>query len=269
MRPVLTAAQMRDADRRTIEEIGLPGAVLMENAGAAVAAAILESFPHARRPLVVCGRGNNGGDGYVVARRLHALGPAVVLVGSRGEVSGDARLHMGVLERSGTPVLEGENEGVWRERLAAADLIVDALFGTGLRQRPEGLPAAAIADLIAAAAAGTPVVSVDIPSGLPSDSGDLDWPAVRATLTVTFAALKYGHVLPPACDHVGEVRVADIGIPESAFFCAGGPSLALIEAADVAAVFGPARPRAAHKGTFGHVLVVGGSAGKTGAAVLA
>src|SRR5438093_7912300 len=101
MRPVLTAAQMKDADRRTIEEIGLPGAVLMENAGAAVARALRGRYPRARRPLVLCGKGNNGGDGFVAARRLRDLDPAVFLIGSRQEVHGEARLHMGALERSG------------------------------------------------------------------------------------------------------------------------------------------------------------------------
>src|SRR6185295_20129555 len=100
MRPVLTAAEMRDADRRTIEEIGLPGAVLMENAGAAVAAVLEARFPGVR-PLIVCGKGNNGGDGFVVARRLLARRPAAILVGARADVHGDALLHLGVLERSG------------------------------------------------------------------------------------------------------------------------------------------------------------------------
>src|SRR5471030_610388 len=101
MRPVLTAAQMRDADRRTIEEVGLPGAVLMENAGAAVARVLRERYPEARRPLVLCGRGNNGGDGFVIARHLLDLSPSVFLLGSRTDVRGEARLHMGALERSG------------------------------------------------------------------------------------------------------------------------------------------------------------------------
>jgi NAD(P)H-hydrate epimerase len=113
MRPVLTAAQMRDADRRTIEEIGLPGAVLMENAGAAVARAIRERYPRARRPLVLCGRGNNGGDGFVVARELLDLQPSVFLFGSRQEVRGEARLHMGVLERSGGALVEVLDDAGW------------------------------------------------------------------------------------------------------------------------------------------------------------
>ncbi len=148
MRPVLTAAQMRDADRRTIEEIGLPGAVLMENAGAAVARAVRARHPGVRRPLILCGKGNNGGDGFVVARHLLDLEPSVFLFGSRQEVRGEARLHMGVLERSGGTLVEVSDEPSWaRARAAAAqaDVAVDALLGTGLHQAPSGAMAEAIA----------------------------------------------------------------------------------------------------------------------------
>ena len=269
MRPVLTAAQMRDADRRTTESVGLPGAVLMENAGAAVAAAIRRRFPDARRPVVLCGKGNNGGDGFVVARHLASCQPLVVLAGERSAVAGDARTHLEALERSGVRVVEAASADAVRAlaaRLAGADLAVDALLGTGLTRAPEGAVAAAIDAVRALAAAGIPVVSVDLPSGVPSDAGEVGWPAVEATVTVTFVAPKHGHVLPPACDHVGELEVADIGVPLSAI--EDGGRLVLIEASDAAAAF-PRRPRAAHKGTFGHVLVIGGVPGKTGATVLA
>src|SRR5438132_11682537 len=130
MRPVLTASQMRDADRRTIEEIGIPGAVLMENAGAAVARALRARWPAARRPLVLCGRGNNGGDGFVAARHLLDLEPAVFLFGSRQDVRGEARLHMGALERSGGVLGEVLDDGGWaavRAAAATAGVAVDAL----------------------------------------------------------------------------------------------------------------------------------------------
>jgi len=270
MRPVLTAAQMREADRRTIEEIGLPGAVLMENAGRAVAEAVRARWPRAGGVAVFCGRGNNGGDGFVVARHLRDLAPAVFLFGARADVRGEARLHMGVFERSGGAVEEVTDEaGLGRARAAAerADLAVDALLGTGLHQAPSGVVADGIAILRARGQAGVPVVAVDIPSGLPSDSGEVAWSAVEADLTVTFATPKYGHVLPPACDHVGALVVADIGIPP-AVIAQGAPTLWLAEKADLARAY-PPRPPAAHKGTFGHVLVVAGSVGKTGAAILA
>jgi ADP-dependent NAD(P)H-hydrate dehydratase / NAD(P)H-hydrate epimerase len=268
MLPVLTAAEMREADRRTIEEVGLPGAVLMENAGAAVAAVVDRRFPGARRPLILCGKGNNGGDGFVIARRLLPRDPITILLGQRSEVRGDARVHLGVLERSGGVVQEVIDASAWGTVLSqatASEVVVDALLGTGLRQQPSGLAAQAIADLGTwASGRGTPVVAVDIPSGLPSDSGEVPWPTVDATVTVTFAAPKYGHVLPPACDRVGELVVVDIGIPAAVL----RPQLWLLEAADLRTVY-PPRPAAAHKGTFGHVLVVAGSVGKSGAAVLA
>ena len=142
MIPVVNATEMRDADRRTIEEIGLPGAVLMESAGAAVARAIGERFPGARRPVVLCGKGNNGGDGFVVARCLRELKPSVFLLGLRAEVRGDALLHLGVFERSGGTVHEVADEAAWvaaRPTVFGGDLLVDALLGTGLKQAPSGL----------------------------------------------------------------------------------------------------------------------------------
>ncbi|PYQ16021.1 MAG: NAD(P)H-hydrate dehydratase, partial [Acidobacteria bacterium] len=145
--------------------------------------------------------------------------------------------------------------------------IVDALLGTGLRQEPTGLVADAIAEIARAAEAGTPVVAVDLPSGVPSDSGEVPWATVRASVTVTFAAPKHGHVLAPACDLVGELVVADIGIPRAALERSGS-RLFLLEAADAARAF-PARAPAAHKGTYGHLLIVAGAVGKTGAAILA
>ena len=142
---------------------------------------------------------------------------------------------------------------------------MDALLGTGLRDAPSGLMARIIGDLAEAPASGT-IVSVDVPSGLSSDTGEVAWPTVPAALTVTFAAPKHVHVLPPACDRVGEVVVADIGIP-AAVLTETGTRLWLLEAADAARVYPPRKPDA-HKGTFGHVLIVAGSVGKSGAAVL-
>jgi NAD(P)H-hydrate epimerase len=267
--PVLTAEEMRRADRRTIDEVGLPGPVLMENAGASVARVVDERFPRARRVVVICGRGNNGGDGFVVARRLGARAE-VLLIGARDGVEGDARTHLLACERSGRRVSVVADPEAWAgslRRVEDADLVVDSILGTGLRSAPSGLAAEAIAAVVRRFEAGTPVVAVDLPSGVPSDGGWLDWPAARATVTVTFAAPKRGHVLPPACDNAGELVVADIGIPAECL-AATGPSLFLLEDADAAAAF-PIRRRGAHKGDFGHLLVVAGSVGKTGAAVLA
>jgi len=268
--PVLTAAEMRQADRQTIDEIGLPGVVLMENAGSAVAEVIRKRFPALRRPAILCGRGNNGGDGFVVARRLQDLRPEVYLMGIRDDVRDDARVHLDVLERSVGKVVEVADALAWertRERLRRSDLVVDALLGTGLKDAPTGLVADAIKDLTRLRELGVPVLAVDLPSGIPSDSGDLPWPVVPASLTVTFASPKYGHVLPPACDWVGELVTVDIGIPK-AVLEKQQPKLFLLEAADAARAF-PERTPESHKGTYGHLLIVAGSIGKTGAAVLA
>jgi NAD(P)H-hydrate epimerase len=267
--PVLTGEEMRRADRRTIDEVGLPGSVLMENAGAAVARVVAQRYPQARRIVVLCGRGNNGGDGFVAARRLGAAARAILL-GTPEAVQGDALLHMHAFERSGGQLAAAADEAVWPSLLPLveeADVLVDAVLGTGLRAAPSGLPALAIGALLRRFAAGVPVVAVDLPSGLPSDSGVCDWPSARATLTVTFAAPKRCLVLPPACDQAGELMVAEIGIPAGAL-AASAPSLFLLEDRDAADAFPPRRP-SAHKGDFGRVLIVAGSIGKTGAAVLA
>lgn len=269
MIPVLTAAQMGQADRRTIDEIGVPGAVLMENAGSAVAAAIRQRYPGSRRVVVLCGRGNNGGDGFVVASRLRDLQPVVYLAGARADVKGDARTHMAAYEQSGGVVTELLDLAGWqaaRETVGRADLVVDALLGTGLRDAPSGLAGQIIQDLSQAAASRPPIVAVDIPSGLSSDTAAVAWASVPATVTVTFAAPKVGHVLPPACERVGDLIVADIGIPP-AVLAEADTRLWLLEARDAASAF-PVRKADAHKGTFGHLLVVAGSVGKSGAAIL-
>jgi NAD(P)H-hydrate epimerase len=267
--PVLTADEMRRADRHAIEHVGLLGAVLMENAGAAVARLVAERFPGARDVLVLCGRGMNGGDGFVVTRRLGAAAQALLLA-RRDDVKGDARLHLDACERSGGRVLEVIDVPAWHaveRRVAEADVVVDAILGTGLRAAPTGLSAHAIEALRERYAHGRPIVAVDLPSGISADSGALEWKAASASCTVTFAAAKRGHVLPPACNGVGELVIADIGIPPASMDTAQ-PSLFLLEDADAAAAF-PRRERGAHKGDFGHVLIVAGSLGKTGAAVLA
>jgi NAD(P)H-hydrate epimerase len=268
--PVLTAAEMRDADRRTIEETGVPGSVLMERAGAAVAREVRASYPAARRVVVLCGKGNNGGDGFVAARHLRGFDTEAWLLARRDEVGGDARAQMGAYEGSGGTISEMPDAAAWgkaRDRLRGAGVLIDALLGTGLRQAPTGVIGTAIADLAKAAGELPPVVAVDIPSGLSSDGGEVTWPTVTAAVTVAFAAPKHGHVLPPACDRVGRLVVADIGItPET--LALSRPRLFLLQAADAARAF-PPRPPGAHKGSFGHVLVVAGSVGKTGAAVLA
>jgi NAD(P)H-hydrate epimerase len=271
VRAVFTAEEMRRVDERAIRELGIPGATLMEHAGAGAAAAALEWLAAARRPprgrrvVVVCGKGGNGGDGFVVARHLARRGVRceVLLAAPPGEVRGDAAVKLRELRKAGLrPVVLGEVSALGA-RLARADLVVDALLGTGSRGAPEGVVADAI-DAINAA--GRPVLALDIPSGLPADADAPPRRCVRADLTVTFAGLKRGLVMPPGRELAGRVTVADIGVPAPEV--ARGVTTFLLEPADIARHF-PRRERAAHKGTYGHLLVVAGSIGKTGAAALA
>jgi ADP-dependent NAD(P)H-hydrate dehydratase / NAD(P)H-hydrate epimerase len=271
MIPVLTAGQMRQADRRTIDG-GASGAALMERAGTAVAVAVSSHFAGARRPLVLCGKGNNGGDGFVAARHLLRLRPRVALLARRGDVVGDARAQLAALDEASdgaaSVVEEVPDEAAWkrfRPALAETDVIIDALLGTGIEARPRGIVGVAIEEL--AGLSGIPIVSVDLPSGISSDSGLLPWPTVNAALTVTFGAPKMGLVQPPACDRCGVLVVADIGIP-AAVVNGTSPSLWLLEDGDVRAVY-PPRLAASHKGSYGHLLIIAGSVGKAGAAGLA
>ena len=268
---ILTSREMRDIDRRAIEGIGIPGVVLMENAGLRIVRALKGKFPdpRAERIVVVAGKGNNGGDGLVVARHLANAGarPEVLLVAGREEVGGDAAVNLTVALMSGIPVAEIRDAADWKRRrgkVLGATVVVDALFGTGLAKPLDGLHAAVVADINRSAAFK---LSVDIPSGLSADSFEVIGPCVEADLTVTLAAPKIAHIFPPAADRVGELVVAPIGIPPALF---DGPELRL-ELVEEEAVrpFFRRRRKDTHKGTYGHVLVVAGSLGKSGAAVLA
>jgi NAD(P)H-hydrate epimerase len=269
MIPVVTASEMQSLDRRATAECGIPSLLLMENAGVETARELLAAFPEfpAPRVAVLCGRGNNGGDGFVVSRRLLARGASVrtFLLARPEDIQGDARTTLDILERMGAaprPVAAAELSQLG-DALESADVVVDAMLGTGTRDAARGLIAGAI-DLVNRA--GRPVVAVDLPSGLAADSPNPPGPAIRADLTVTFAYPKPCLVLYPAAAAAGRLRVVDIGIPRSLLEGAGVRRY-LLEAADVRAAFPPRDP-SAHKGTFGHVLVLAGSVGKTGAAAL-
>src|SRR5262249_21898264 len=216
--------------------------------------------------VICCGKGNNGGDGFVVARQLRRarLGAEVWLVGRAAGVRGDAAE---MLRQWGGGGTTGETAGrlyAWGRRLEHAGVVVAALLGTGLNGPVEGVLAAVI-DAITAA--GRPVFAIDIPSGLSSDTGQPMGTAVRAAVTATFAFPKLGQAIYPGAELCGRLEVVDIGIPGEAV-AAIAPSMRLLEAAEVGRML-PRRARDAHKGTFGHVLVVAGSRGKTGAALLA
>jgi len=268
---VLTSAQMREIDRKAIEEVGLPGPVLMENAGLRVAAALRGLFPDIRggRIVIVAGRGNNGGDGLVAARHLKSLGYEVeiLLLAKVEDLKGDALLNARICRNMGLPLKEVAEPQEWTaaaKTLHGGRVIVDAIFGTGLVKPAEGLYAQAIQDINKAKAFK---LSIDIPSGLSSDTFRLIGPAVKADLTVALAAPKVGHVLPPAEDMVGELLIADIGIPR-ALFDDKSLTLEMVEDKAVIPLFGR-RKRETHKGTYGHLLIISGSLGKTGAAVMA
>jgi hydroxyethylthiazole kinase-like uncharacterized protein yjeF len=263
---VLTAAQMREVDRRTIE-LGIPGIVLMENAGHRVVEFLARAYAPlaAHRIVILCGKGNNGGDGMVIARQLWTrLRPAalhVVLAADPAELKGDALQNYRMLHACGCPVA--------REIVPAmrgATLVLDALLGTGLKGPVTG----PMLDWVREVNAGFPgaeVVAVDIPSGLESDTASTSGETARAAHTVTFTAPKVGQVLPPNCERVGELHVAAIGSPPSLYEDDPSIFLSLVEPSMLAPLFGP-RPPSSHKGDFGHVLIVAGSRGKTGAAAM-
>jgi len=263
---VLTAAQMREVDRRTIE-MGIPGIVLMENAGHRVVELLAAKFAPlaSQRIVVLCGKGNNGGDGLVIARQLHTrVHPAalhVVLCANPDELKGDAAQNLRMLRACGcsfghelTPAMQ------------QASLVIDALLGTGINGPATGR----ILETIRAINSGFPqakVVAVDIPSGMPSDSPRPLGEIARADFTVTFTAPKVAHVLAPNCDAVGEWRAVPIGSPPDLHEADDAIFLSLIEPAMFRDLLAP-RERDSNKGRYGHVLVIAGSPGKTGAAAM-
>ena len=278
----LTAAEMREVDRLTTERFGIPGAQLMEAAGKSAAEVFLEEYGRRRttppgRVCVLCGKGNNGGDGFVVARHLkeEADRVEVFLLGNPEELRGEAASNFGRWRESGgelfvvTSVAEWEK--AWPE-VAAADVIVDALLGTGIRGGAAGLLAQAIEDvnrLTNHATAARPgwVVAVDTPSGLPSDGEPSEGPVVRAHLTVTFTAPKVGQLLSRDAACCGQLFVRAIGSPEALVEETGKGTIRWAGPEEFAGL--PLlRPVDSHKGKFGHVLLVAGSVGKSGAAVL-
>lgn len=261
--PLVSAAEMRALDRHTIETLGVPGALLMESAGRAVAEAVLaeRALAGPGDVLVVCGGGNNGGDGLVAARHLRMLGVPVRVAwaGGQGRVAPDAAANLARAKAIGVPIETG------RVRTAGAAVIVDALLGTGLTRAVEG-PVAAAIRRIAAARPGARVVAVDLPSGIDADTGGIHGVAVAAEATVAIALPKLGLALEPGRSLAGRIVVARIGIADEA---PGVRPAAALWTDAAAARRLPERPSDGHKGRFGHVLVVAGARGTTGAAALA
>ncbi len=267
---LVSSEEMRQLDRQVIEQIGVPGVVLMDAAGRGVADLIVRivDVPRAR-VVVYAGAGNNGGDGFVAARHLANRGATVqvVLCAPAAKVTGDAHTHLYACKRSNVEILDGASEGALKEaaqRAAGADVVVDALFGTGLSRPIEGHLAQAVEVINGHRGIR---VAVDIPSGLSADLGVPLGACVRADHTVTFAFAKRGLVSAPGFIFAGTVHVVDIGIPERLARERGIRARLLGD--DVLAALTASPDPLAHKGTHGHVLVLAGSTGKTGAALLA
>jgi hydroxyethylthiazole kinase-like uncharacterized protein yjeF len=273
MRRLVTADEMRAMDRETIDNRGVPGYDLMLRAGRGVAEVILEDFGDLEdaRVVVLAGTGNNGGDGFVAARALkeHDIRPLVILVGGEpGALQGDAARAYQDWAAAGGETLSATDDAGWTRALKdldEADLVVDALLGTGTRGEPRGLVGMAVDALEDVEA---PIVSVDIPTGLNADTGEVEGSCVHADLTVTMALPKRGHMLFPGRVFTGPLVWVDIGIPEDVLEMGDEPHVYLIEPEDVLDWL-PDRDPEMHKGDRGRLLVVGGSAGLTGAVTLA
>ncbi len=265
---IVTAAEMREIDRITTEKYGVPSLTLMENAGTAVAEFVLEQYPDAKRIGVLCGKGNNGGDGFVAARKLHEAGRQVevLLLADPAELKGDAAA---MFKKLPVKAACARNEEELKKQAARqvfeADVLIDAILGTGFRPPVTGVSAAGIERL---RASKRPIVAVDLPSGADADSAaelEAGVLAVRASSTVTFTAPKKRHIFDSS-SCCGEIVVAPIGSPQEAV--ASALHLHVITALEIAPVIGTRLPDA-HKGDFGHVLIIGGSVGKAGAPAMA
>jgi len=270
---VLTGREMAEADRHTIEDLGVPSLVLMEEAGRECVEALLDALetdPAELSVLVVCGKGNNGGDGLVVARLLHRRDAEVraVLLWPAGEFQGDAAANLAAFRGLGGDVVEATDlASFFAESGDLEDwhVTVDAVFGTGLQGPVRGWRGEVLEEI---GASPSFILAVDLPSGLTAGGDRVEGPAVSADLTVTMAALKPSLVLPPAAHFAGDVAVAEIGIPRSALQKAG-PTMHLTDPDEVARwCRALERDPEDHKGTAGRVLVVAGSVGKSGAAAM-
>jgi NAD(P)H-hydrate epimerase len=258
---IVTAAEMREIDRTTIEEYGIPSLVLMERAGLAVAAKVKEVCA-GRKVLVLCGSGNNGGDGLVAARRLYNEGyrVKVIMLGKAASFSSDCKTQYLTAKKTGIPI-------EIRKSLDSIDLhgafVIDAIFGTGLSRPVTGDLTALFRSLNKAE---VPVLSVDMPSGISSDTGEILGEAIKADHTVTFGLPKRGHYLYPGAEYAGGLCVEDIGFPAK-LIRSNALRTELMEQ-ERAVFLIPERPRNSYKGDYGHVFVLAGSRGRTGAALM-
>lgn len=267
-----TAEEMRGLDQAAIQDYGIPGMVLMENAGLAVVQKIKEHFSGdltKRRVLILVGKGNNGGDGLVVARHLFNLGaePKLFLLCKPEELQGDAAANWQIVSKMAVPcqlILSERDLNLIRVGLIYSELVVDSIFGTGFHGAVQGLTARLI-EMVNEAK--KPVIAVDLPSGMEANSGAVKGVCIRADETVTFGLAKIGLVLEPAAGFVGRLTVADISLPADLIRKQRFKRF-LLESQWCREKI-PRRPAESHKGSFGHVLVIGGAPGMSGAPLLA
>ncbi len=265
---IATSRQMKSIDRRAIRVFGIPGTVLMENAAVGIMAEMDRFFDglDGTRIAIICGKGNNGGDGFALARRLRIRGNAVrvALLSSFDAVAGEAKINLAILRRMNIDIVQNAPAKSLEDIISWSDILVDALIGVGLSSPLRGSYARA-ASMINAA--GKPVVAIDIPSGIDADTGAVMGIAVQADLTVTMGILKRGLMLFPGARHAGVVRIADLGMPNEVV----EQEAISVELLDHGFLQGLLARRAgdAHKGDFGHLAVIAGSPGKAGAALLA
>lgn len=267
---ILSAAEMREVDRLTTERLGVPSLTLMENAGSAVAAYCISQIK--AQILIVCGQGNNGGDGLVAARHILRSGGNVQVasLASYDQVRGDAKVNLDALILSGLRPYFLSDFEQWCDFASSVpppNILVDAIWGIGLRQPAEGFFAQVIDD-INQRFTSAQVVAIDLPSGLNADSHEIIGPSIRADVTLTMTAPKICLAFPPAAELAGKVRVIPIGSPDSLVEEISKQKLHWLEEPDCRFVVKP-RPVGSNKGAFGHALIIAGSVGKTGAAVLA
>lgn len=263
VRRLYTAAENRELDRRAIEEVGIPGIVLMRRAGSAAFDLLRSRWPAARSLTVFCGRGNNAGDGYVVAglARSRAFEVQLLQVSAAGDLTGDAaRARDWAIEQG--VIIEPFVPGV----VLRGQVLVDGLLGTGLAGPLRPAFAAAVESINAA---GLPVLALDLPSGLAADSGCVEGAAVRATATITFIGVKRGLLTADGPDHSGELECHDLDLPETVYSGPQAPAGIRLLTLGEEDLWLPRRARNAHKGHFGHVLIVGGDHGMGGAVALA
>src|SRR5512137_597958 len=272
MLKVATAAEMQELDRKAIETYRIPGIVLMENAGRGAAEVISKTFPdlHKKKIAIVAGKGNNGGDGFVIARCLlnNGIPVRVYLLTDPKGLRGDAETNFNIFHRMKGEVVSVPSSKDYikvKRDLERFDILVDGIFGTGLDAEVRGYYREVIDHLNTLQ---KPMVAIDIPSGLDADTGKPLGAAIRASLTITFGLPKIGHLISPGLDYVGRVKVIDIGIPKRLVEEEKIPTY-LLEKEEIQKWLSIPRNPNTHKGDYGHLLVIAGSVGKTGAAAMA